>query len=181
MRGKAARVLDQDDPIGAMTKHLLKVRRSDPKSYRMILASLGDRTKFSRLRVVHKSQLIKATKPHARIRQMRNTEGLKMLDEKVFCYHWKCRKGWKRKYAQKQFKKECKKEGSVAIAKNVVKKLGVGKPEEYNFDDIVHMKKREGLWSFGVVACGANERVGLRMWWNKCPLSPSIEECRESP
>ena len=53
---------------------------------------------------VHAS-LLESYEVRLRIRQMRTTEGLKRCDEKEFRYHWKCRKGWKRKYAQKQFKK----------------------------------------------------------------------------
>ena len=98
----AARALDLDDPNRAMPNHLLKVRRSGPNSYRMILNSIGDRTKLSRLSVLQKSELIKATKSHSRIRQMRNAEGLRMCDEEDF---FPLEVSWKRKYAQKQFKK----------------------------------------------------------------------------
>ena len=141
LRGSATRTLDQDDPSGDMTRHLLKVRRTDPKSYQEILSALGERGSTGRLTVLQKKLLIDATKTHARIRQMRNTEGLQMLDIDEYGHHWKGRKGWKRKYAEKMFKKDCKKDGALVITKENVKRLGIAKPEEYNFDDIVQMKK----------------------------------------
>ena len=89
LRGSATRTLDQDDPSGDMTRHLLKVRRTDPKSYQEILSALGERGSTGRLTVLQKKLLIDATKTHARIRQMRNTEGLLMLDIDEYCHHWK--------------------------------------------------------------------------------------------
>ena len=64
-----------------------------------------------------------------------------MLDIDEHCHHWKGRKEWKRNYAEKMFKRDCKVEGAVVITKDRVNRLGVNNPEEYNFDDIVQMEK----------------------------------------
>ena len=75
-----------------------------------------------RLTTLQKDILVKATKSHARIRQMRNTQGFQMLDEDNWFARMHPLKGWNRKKCNKEFKKEYKRDGATTSYKNNIKK-----------------------------------------------------------
>ena len=66
-----------------------------------------------------------------------------MLDEDNWFVRMHPLKSWSHKKCNKEFKQEYKRDGAITSDKNNTKKVGVDKPEEYNFDDIVQQKKQK--------------------------------------